>query len=891
MTSLLQYTLYVTLTALVLLLFKGVFKSKLSAKWQVWLWVLLLIRVLIPSLPESDFSVFNAVPHPSAVVVTPDVTQTRIGPFSTESIPVTDVMPREPKAETVSLDSFWKAIPIAGSITLFCYFLLVYWNLQFRLKKTNEITASETLTLLEECKKMLGIKGKIRVLFGESTPMLTGFLKPKLLLPQKEYSLEDMKSIFLHELCHHKHHDILILWLAILILCLNWFNPVIWYCFFVLRRDIEVYCDERVLPYIENKKDYATLLLKTALSKNRFLAGTTSLQNGEKEVERRIRYLAYFKKPKWVWSFILALLSLVVGILFLTDSVTDYTMSEEKYVRYINRPMGAIMAELDYADEETAVFHYLDGLFVYDIKQNQLIHKFDLEMFNCAPHSQGEVALLVAVSQDGKDILLTSIGTEEQVKQFDNYLIDTKTGTVKKTKQSALPNPVTRHETEPLVPSGEGWIAERCIVEGETVYYLAYRKGKIHNFCLNKRTGDVKDEYYPFHTRLTSIPGREFQFWSSETNYFLSDYPGYHEIFSEGKALGVAEEVHIPNLDHRSQINNHSEETFVTPVTGHSYTIFKVTETQGNPAASGNDETHSLTMYFFEYPTKKDTYAVLFFETGMFSEEEVNMMLQSFTFTPVSELISREVRTHLKPNETVAINSGMAWHIILEEKYLDEIEKLIRLTGYDPDFSMESMEERRIFDKTQFLDKNLYFYTLEIQQDNGTTYPKLFIFNYDTAECLFTSPYSRERFSDAAYLFTRLCDFTSSEVKSALYVMAKHYLELEYINAFSPYYQCLTQEILNWKESGNEATFLYRTTDQYWNRDPDKVDYILKEKEAGNLERYEALKEAYLKPIEMSLELKIVYNGTTPTLYHNASPTGVEWVPVEMTDFVGEMPR
>ncbi|MBP3447398.1 MAG: hypothetical protein J6K51_00065 [Clostridia bacterium] len=891
MTSLFQHSLFVTVTALGLLLFKGIFKNKLSAKWQVWLWILLLIRVAIPTLPQSNFSVFNAVPQPPMLAVSPSVPTTQVGPFSTESIPTTDVMPREVESKQTGRYNLWDAIYIAGAVTMFFYFFIVYLSLQLRLKKAIPITDSETLSVLEECQNLLGMKSKITLLSGASTPMLTGIRNPKLILPEISYSPSDLKAVFLHELCHHKHHDILILWLAMLVLCLNWFNPVIWYCFFVLRRDIEVYCDERVLPYVESKKDYATLLLKTALSKNRFILGTTSLQNGKKEVQRRIHYLSCFQKPKLIWVMLLSLLAVILSVLFLTDSVTDYTMSEKQYVSYINRPMGAIMAELDYADETTAVFHYLDGLFVYDIRQDKILHKFDLNKFNCAPHSQGEVVLSVSVSKDGKTILLTSQGQEDIVKKFDNYLIDTQSGKVKQTRQAALSLPIPRRETELLIPHGEGWIADRCIVQGETVYYLSYQKGNVDNIHLNKRTGNVKDEYYPFHARLTSIPGTLFHFWSDETPYFLADYPGYHDIFSEGKALGVAEEVSIPHLDQRSQINNHSEDTVITPIMGYPYSIYQVTETQGNPAASGNSDTHKITMYFLEYPTKKDTYAVLFFETGMFDENEVAMMLKSFTFTPIPQLISNEVQKHLKPNESVMVNSGMAWHIILEEKHLGEIEKLIRLTGYDPNFSVESMDQRRIYDRTKFLDKNLYFYMLYIEKEDGTTYPKLYIFNYDTAELLLSSPYSNERGLDAQRLFIKLNAFTASEVKSALYVVTKQYMETEYINAFSPYYQCISQEISNWRESGNEATFTYHTTDQNWNRDPDKVDYIIKEKEAGNKEKYERLKEAYLKPIEMSLEFKIVYNGTTPTLYHNSAPTGVEWTPVKMTDFVGEMPR
>ncbi len=892
MTTLLQHSLYLTVTALFLLIFKRIFKKKLSAKWQVLLWGLLFIRFLVPTLPQSEISVFNVIPTPQTFTYQQpeSVPLTQMGPTSQTQFPLSDVMPMEKEPVKPKLDAFVVPIWMAGGTTLLTYFVLIYfWNLK-KIKKQVEITDSDTLSLLEECKEILRVKRKVNLYQGETTPMLAGVCKPRILLPDG-YTGEETKSILLHELCHLKHGDILILWVAVLLICFQWFNPIIWYCFFVLRRDLEVYCDERVLSYVSGKKEYAALLLKTALNKNRFLVGTTSLQNGEKEVQRRIRYIAQFQKPKVLWSMVIALLALLITAVCLTNSTSDYQMSEDKYVDYINRPMGAIMAELDYADEKTAIFHYLDGLFVYDIKKDELIHKFDLSKFNCATHSQGEVALLVSVSKDGKTILLTSQGQEDIVKNFDNYLIDTQSGTVKTTKQAALTLPITRRETELLIPYGEGWIADRCIVQGDTVYYLSYSKGKVDNIHLNKRTDNVKDEYYPFHAQLYSYAGKHFHFWGKAEAYFSLDYPGYHEIFAQEKALGVAEEVYLPDIATLSQVNNHSEITTVTPLSGYDYNIYKITETQGFPAASGKTEAHDLTMYCLEYPTKPGTFVVLFFETGTFSEEEVDLMLQSFTFTPIAELISSEVHNNLKPNESIMVNSGMAWHIILEEKDLPEIEKLIRLSGYDPNFSIESMEERRIYDKNQFLGKNLYFYMLNIEKEDGTTYPKLYIFNYDTAELLLSGPYSKEREYDATRLFVLLNEFTASEVKSALYVLTKQYMENEYIKAFSPYYQCLSQEIQNWKESGNEATFLYHTTDQYWNRDPDKVDYIIQEKEAGNLERYERLKENYLKPILANFELKIVWNGTTPTLYHNASPTGVEWAPIKMTDFVGDMPR
>ena len=68
MTGLIESTLNLSVTAIVILLFKRIFKNKLSAKWHVWIWALLAIRLVLPSLPESSFSIFNAIDIPESSV-------------------------------------------------------------------------------------------------------------------------------------------------------------------------------------------------------------------------------------------------------------------------------------------------------------------------------------------------------------------------------------------------------------------------------------------------------------------------------------------------------------------------------------------------------------------------------------------------------------------------------------------------------------------------------------------------------------------------------------------------------------------------------------------------------------------------------------------------------
>lgn len=322
MNFLMQTTVYLTVTAIILLLFKRILKNKLSAKWQVCIWAVLLIRLLMPSLPQSAFSVFNAIPTDYSYE------QTTAQPAQNETAaPTIEVQPAAESAfidtdapKRLNMERLGLTIWGIGAAALLLYFLLVYAIQVRKVKKRGSVCDETTLHLLNECKKTLHIKRRVQMVSGNDTPMLMGMIKPKIILPGG-YSLAETKNIILHELCHLKNGDIVIIWIAMLVLCLNWFNPVIWYCFFVLRRDIEVYCDQRVLQYTENKKEYATLLLKTALRKNKFVLGTTALQNGEKEVERRIKYMAYFKKPKVLWSITIIIIAVAVAAVCLTNAV------------------------------------------------------------------------------------------------------------------------------------------------------------------------------------------------------------------------------------------------------------------------------------------------------------------------------------------------------------------------------------------------------------------------------------------------------------------------------------------------------------------------------------------------------------------------------------------
>ena len=309
---LINMTLYLSITALIILLIKHIFKNKMPKKMQLYIWSILLVRFFVPRLPESKISVYNVIPE-------------GVNDISTGML-----LPVVQNAANIEINHnidyiFWGWLII--SLLLLIYFLAVYISFSLKTRKMSVITSEKTVNSLNTIKEILGINRKIKVVSGGNTPILKGFFKPVIVLPDI-YNQDEIKDVFCHELCHLKYGDIFIIWFSTLILCFNWFNPIMWFAFFTIRRDIEFACDERVLNYTNNHKEYAKLLIKTSLGKNRFILGTTALQNGEKEISKRIKFIAGFKKPKVYVSLILAVVILIVSGVCLTNAINKTKQTE-----------------------------------------------------------------------------------------------------------------------------------------------------------------------------------------------------------------------------------------------------------------------------------------------------------------------------------------------------------------------------------------------------------------------------------------------------------------------------------------------------------------------------------------------------------------------------------
>ena len=121
------------------------------------------------------------------------------------------------------------------------------------------------------------------------TPFVMGVVRPRIYIPF-HLDEQDEYCILEHEKMHIRHGDHLVRLLGMLAVCLHWWNPLVWVAVNRLNQDMEMYCDETVVEgkSIVKKKQYMTVLLHFAVEPQRYM-GVVAF--GESHTEKRVMHL------------------------------------------------------------------------------------------------------------------------------------------------------------------------------------------------------------------------------------------------------------------------------------------------------------------------------------------------------------------------------------------------------------------------------------------------------------------------------------------------------------------------------------------------------------------------------------------------------------------------
>lgn len=352
----LRLTLQASVLIFLILSVQLLLRDRLGARACHALWLILLIRMVVPWMPQSRVSLFNLMPHWQPVMQ--QYTPAQVSDISVESRTIKTGM-EQPAAATTTTTIQKQAKPIAQaseaiekrtgtskSVLLKAVAILpLVWltgvlalgiyvgvnSIAFLriVRRERPLTDQKVLELLEDCKAEIGVRTVLAVVATDKVKnaSLFGFIRPRLLLPKtmvEAISQKELRYVFLHELGHLKRHDIYLGWLMCILQVMHWFNPLVWLAFYRVRADRELACDAFVLArtQADESKNYGQTVvsLLERFSQPRRLPAMAGILETKSELKRRITMIAHSNKNAYRLSPLAVVLIIIVGCVSLPDA-------------------------------------------------------------------------------------------------------------------------------------------------------------------------------------------------------------------------------------------------------------------------------------------------------------------------------------------------------------------------------------------------------------------------------------------------------------------------------------------------------------------------------------------------------------------------------------------
>ena len=306
-----QVTIFSSVTALILIAVKQLFKCRIPPRIGMALWIVLLARLVCPVFPESRLSVYNFIPAGKDVLfairsgeeeTVPEEAElhpalnpyvlTEVGWEPEETVPAAQTSAPDytiggyltdgSEAERDTVNRSVILIYLCGVAVSMSASLLVYEAAKRRaLRGAIPVDDARLLRLYEDTAGRMGLRTERlpRLCYGSST-MLTGIVHPTVICRETDFTeagsggnsdgpgserAEERaaRMVFAHELTHYRFADNPLLVFSTFVNCLFWFNPLIWVVRHMMREDVEVLCDARTLEFCGiPSTEYALMLCR-----------------------------------------------------------------------------------------------------------------------------------------------------------------------------------------------------------------------------------------------------------------------------------------------------------------------------------------------------------------------------------------------------------------------------------------------------------------------------------------------------------------------------------------------------------------------------------------------------------------------------------------------------
>lgn len=306
----------------ILILLHSLTRKHFSKTWNYYIWLILVFRLLIPA--DFGFSFFH-ISYPIPNIERVDAIETASGLESgqedvtgMENVTAGETAEKADGGTTVESSGAGQRNPeiiggqivyvlgilwLVGALAAFLTKLVRYRSMLKRTKvfckpvtDGNTVVTANVVALRMNLRKNITVYESTQV----SGPVTMGLLNPFIVLPVEERTAGETALVFHHEMLHIKRKDLWYKWLWQLILCVYWFNPILYKARKIFSEDCELSCDEQILKHLSDsgKKAYGNILLDTA-QRNLDFGETvflTTLLEEKKALKERLKGIIEYKK-------------------------------------------------------------------------------------------------------------------------------------------------------------------------------------------------------------------------------------------------------------------------------------------------------------------------------------------------------------------------------------------------------------------------------------------------------------------------------------------------------------------------------------------------------------------------------------------------------------------
>ncbi len=310
-----------------LLIFKNKILSALGGKALYYISLIAMLVFILPmnigdiSLPKVPVNqTINVTEFEATVPETNnDISPAQDAPQEAPKAVQHNVLPQASnmvrRSNPITMQEILLTVWLLGFIISMCRYFISYFRFK---KKICGFDIHENINGVEVIKSPL-----------VASPLVFGFFKPTLAIPEIEMNEDDYNLAIKHEMVHYKHHDSWFKLFAVIVNSICWFNPITYFMVNLIGEACEYACDEQVTKEMDmaDKKQYSTMILSMVCQASPALS--SNMVKNKKQLKRRFEMI--MKKKRFsVFRTVLCtvlMLALTCSSMVLANEVAPFVSS------------------------------------------------------------------------------------------------------------------------------------------------------------------------------------------------------------------------------------------------------------------------------------------------------------------------------------------------------------------------------------------------------------------------------------------------------------------------------------------------------------------------------------------------------------------------------------